>query len=266
MNQQVQLNPDGSVRRRGGIEWTDYTWNVLGGCLHDCEWVMPDGSVAVCYAKTIAERLATSSYKQGFRHHYVHPERLNEPLKAPRGCKIFIDSMADLFGHWVPEEQINAILEVCAKRRDIAFQSLTKNAPRLLKFGLPLNLWVGVSAPPSRMHGKSLTSVQQVQMVRRQLDVLYEVCMHSPPMRTTWMSIEPLSFDIAAVFRSWCHEFRHPLPIKWAVIGAASRGSKLFQPNPDHVERCHAVLRDYGVKIFHKGNLKWNPHLEEFPS
>lgn len=263
MNKQLKLNRDGSVKSRG-IEWCDFTWNVLGGCEHDCEWVMPDGSLAICYAKEVAERLATSSYPNGFKHHYFHPERLAEPLKAPPGSKVFLDSMADLMGHWVPAEQIELIFDACRHRRDVYFQSLTKNAPRLLKFAIPLNVWVGVSVPPSHMHGKVLTREQQEQMVYKQLDVLNTLHLNAP-QRITWMSIEPLSFDIAAVFHKWIAHRKLPLPLKWAVIGAASRGSTLFQPEQKHTEDCHAVLRLYGVKIFHKGNLDWKPHLEEFP-
>lgn len=258
MNKQLKKN--GSR----GIEWTDYTWNVLGGCLHDCEWVMPDGSVAICYAKEVAERLATSSYPHGFKHHYYHPRRLEEPLTAAAGVKVFLDSMADLMGHWVPEEQIKAIFDVCRKRPDIHFQSLTKNAPRLLHFALPDNVWPGVSAPPSRMHGKDLSDDQQDAMVRRQLDVLAELLDRNPSLKT-WMSIEPLSFNIASIFHDWTVRNRITLPLKWTVIGAASKGSRFFQPDPEHVEDCHRILRLHGAKIFHKGNLKWEPHLEEFP-
>ena len=42
--------------RSRGIEWTDETRNATGGCLHDCQWFMPDGTIAVCYAKELAER------------------------------------------------------------------------------------------------------------------------------------------------------------------------------------------------------------------
>ena len=45
-----------------GIRWCDYTWNVVTGCLHECQWRMRDGSVAECYAKTIAEGLASAAY------------------------------------------------------------------------------------------------------------------------------------------------------------------------------------------------------------
>src|SRR3990167_2707371 len=82
------VNPDGTTRR-------GYTWNVVGGCQHDCKWLV-DGQIAECYAKTIAERVATASFPNGFEHHYFHTERLQEPLKLKGPAGIFIDSMSDL--------------------------------------------------------------------------------------------------------------------------------------------------------------------------
>jgi protein gp37 len=66
---------------------------------------MPDGSVAICYAEAVAERLAASAYPHGFAHHYWRPEMLQAPLKVKQPAKIFLDSMSDLMGHWVPDEQ-----------------------------------------------------------------------------------------------------------------------------------------------------------------
>lgn len=252
-------NPDGTVRR-------GYTWNVVQGCLHDCHWVI-DGKKVECYAKTVAEKFKSAKFfMDGFEHHYFHPERLDAPLNLKEPAGIFLDSMADLMGHWVPEEQIDQVLSVCAKADWHIFQLLTKNAPRLLKFALPPNLWAGVSAPPTFMHGKELTPEQQRAMVWMQLDVLAKLKALGHPV--CWMSIEPLSFDIAAVFEDWSdaeEDFR-ALPLDWAVIGAASNGPRYFQPNPEHVAGLHSVLRFHGCRVFHKGNLKWEPHLEEFPA
>ena len=39
---------------RRGIEWTGRTVGVFGGCVHDCRWLMPDGTWAICYAKNLA--------------------------------------------------------------------------------------------------------------------------------------------------------------------------------------------------------------------
>ena len=58
-----------------------------------------------CYAKGIAERF-TTGYPNGFEHHYWRPHSLDAPRKLKTPAGIFVGSMADLFGHWVPEEQI----------------------------------------------------------------------------------------------------------------------------------------------------------------
>jgi len=139
-----------------GIEWTNYTWNPIAGCRHGCQWRMPDGSIAECYAKTIAERVAQDFYPDGFESHYWHPDRLDEPSKVRKPSRIFIDSMSDLLGTWVPRDQIIAVLEVCAQNPQHSFQLLTKNAPAIEQWVFPANVWVGVSSPPDFMCGKQL--------------------------------------------------------------------------------------------------------------
>ena len=190
------MNKQAKASGKRGIEWTNYTWNPVGGCQHGCRWLMPDGSVAECYAETVAERVAQSAYPHGFEHHYWRPELLHEPLQLTTPSRIFLDSMSDLMGHWVSEEEIEAVLDICAKADWHHFQLLTKNAPRLLQFKFPPNVWVGVSAPPTTMFGKNLSLAQQERMVSRMMDVLQQV---DVPVR--WMSIEPLSFDIGPLLR-----------------------------------------------------------------
>src|SRR5689334_22712652 len=95
------------------IEWTDYTWNPVAGCQHDCAWEMPDGAAANCYAEDIADGAAKSAYPKGFRAHYWKPNKLHEPFSVKEPARIFVGSMADLFGHWVPDEQIEQVLDVC---------------------------------------------------------------------------------------------------------------------------------------------------------
>ncbi len=235
-----------------GIEWCDYTWNPVGGCQHGCRWEMPDGSIAECYAETIAERVAQSKYIHGFEHHYWNPHLLEEPLKLKTPARIFIDSMSDLMGAWVPVEQVEQVLDVCRRAPWHTFQLLTKNSPRLELFDFPPNVWVGVSAPPSMMFGRNLSPLQQQRMVKRLLKALSAV---NVPVR--WMSIEPLSFDIAPLLEN--------SNLQWAVIGAATNGRKTYQPKPEWVANVLDTLDAQGTKVFFKGNLEWSPWREEFP-
>jgi protein gp37 len=155
-------------------------------------------------------------------------------------------------GAWVPEEQVLQVLDVCRQAHWHTFQLLTKNAPRLLQFDFPPNVWIGVSAPPSQMFGKPLTFAQQQRMVTRQIDILRQV---NVPVR--WMSIEPLSFDIAPLLVG--------SNLQWAVIGAATNGRTDYQPEPDWVQNVLDVLDAQGTAVFFKGNLKWHEWREEFP-
>lgn len=262
LNEQVKRNKDGSIKSRG-IEWCSHTWNPVTGCKHGCEWTMPDGTAAECYAKTIADKFRSPNFMpDGFEVHGFHENRLDEPLKLKQPAKIFLDSFSDLMGHWVPDEQIEQVLDVCRRAHWHTFQLLTKNAPRLAKFDFPPNVWVGVSAPPSHMNGKPLDSDQQVKMLYRSMSVLKEV-----NASVRWMSIEPLSFNVGGHLLTSGEIGFVP---DWVVIGAASNGPRTYQPRDYWMRILLGFLNHWDVPVFFKGNLRGGPYTdpwrEEFPS
>lgn len=249
MNRQDKWK-DGVLVGRG-IEWTlifgkhGYTANPVRGCKHACQWEMPDGSIATCYAKEIAERF-TAAYPNGFEEITWHPEELEEIKSKANPCGIFIDSMSDLFGQGVKREWIAQVIETIRACPQHVFFSLTKNPSRFRDFAhdqpWPANWLVGISAPPTFMFGKKLTIDQQRAWLRRALEFLRD-----SPAKTRWISIEPLSFDVSEIVR----EFRDGL--QFAVVGAASNGSKTHQPDPMHFANTLDAL--FGVKVFFKGNI-----------
>lgn len=166
-------------------------------------------------------------------------------------AKAELDSMSDLMGHWVPREQIEQVLAVCRETPQHQYQLLTKNAPRLLQFEFPDNVWVGVSAPPSEMMGKRLSVQQQSAMVRRQWEVMARV-----KAKIRWMSIEPLSFDIVGDF--YGTGLSHKPPFEWFVIGAASNGRTIYQPHPAWVGGVVGYADLLHIPVFFKGNLRGN--------
>lgn len=250
MNKQEKFHKNGDVKGRG-IQWTDFTFNPVAGCFHRCRWTMPDGSTAICYAEEIANKFR-AAYPNGFEYHYWHPRRLNEPLKLKDPAKIFLDSMSDLMGHWVQEEQIKAILDIASQAHWHIFQLLTKNTPRLLQFDFPDNVWVGASSPPDMMWGKPLDQNQQARMLDKTLTVLGQV---NTPVR--WMSIEPLSWDVSGIIAD-------NAPLQWVVIGAATNGPRVYQPDPQHVSRLLEVLDRQSVPVFFKGNIWGNPAIDQW--
>lgn len=255
MNPQIKRKNGVIVSR--GIGWCTHTHNPIGGCFHDCKWKMPDGQIAKCYAGDAARGAASGQYPNGFEYHYWRPDHLDDPLKYSEPAHIFIDSMSDLCGEWVPEDQILLVLDMIKRAHWHIFQSLTKNAPRLLKFAdkLPPNLWVGASTPPDFFLGHELNQRQKDQMLDRTLGVLTIISGYVP---VTWLSIEPLSWDVSEIISQ--HK-----PLKWAVIGAASNGKTKYQPEPGRVQKLHDVLDAQGVPVWHKQNLIWSPHREYWP-
>jgi protein gp37 len=233
-----------------GIEWCDVTANAIGGCSHDCQWVMPDGTVVGCYAKQLAEHgVARAAYPHGFEHHYWRPKALRQLTAGDEPLLIFCDSMSDLFAADVPAEHVRAVLGAMRQAPYHTYQSLTKAAPQLLKYTaeLPPNLWAGVSSPPDWFMKKPLSRPQQQAMLRRSLEVLRSV--KEATGNIVWMSAEPVSWDLAAVLGAG-----HPLD--WIVIGAASSGRRYYQPEAAHVRRLLEVMDATGTPVFYKGNLR----------
>lgn len=257
MNKQYKKNKDGTYSR--SIEWTHYygagsgyTWNPIAGCVHDCKWTMPDGNIASCYAGEVADRFHSDKvYPQGFAHHYWNPELLKEPIKHKTPAGIFAGSMSDVFGATVPADQIQQVLDVIEQCPQHVFFLLTKNAPRLDKFSFPANAWVGVSMPPSFMFGKALTPEQKLRYLQRSYESLERIKGGGP----TWLSIEPLSWNVAPDLEN--------APVSWAVIGAASNGRTVYQPEPVWVKDALSVLDSIDCKVFYKGNIRGNAALKD---
>lgn len=99
---------------KNGIEWCDYTWNPVTGCLHNCPY---------CYAAKMYKRFGLS-FEPIF-----HPERLTEPAMYKIQHKIFVVSAGDLFGNWVPDEWIERVFNV-AMETNHQYLFLTKNPKR----------------------------------------------------------------------------------------------------------------------------------------
>jgi len=142
------------------IEWADYTWNPVTGCLHNCTY---------CYARRIANRFKGWTDSEGDTHYdtilttdnpirelqeplYIAPKerlgkwpkapypygfiptfhryRLDEPQKVKTPSKIFSVSMGDLFGNWVPDEWIDEVFTACFNADWHTYYFLTKNPAR----------------------------------------------------------------------------------------------------------------------------------------
>lgn len=213
------------------IDWCDFTWNPVTGCRHTCEY---------CYARKIANRFCgntaenlksdqiqitnpydrklytlpspfknqdgrTLPFPAGFEP-TLHEYRLQKPVQKKKAANIFVCSMADLFGYWVPTEWILKVFEACEAAPWHNYLFLTKTPSRyvdLEKAGkLPLNenFWYGVTA----------TNAEQMKDAASAMDKL--------PRYNKFLSAEPLNCDLTETVGWTMSNFGSCF--QWIIIGA----------------------------------------------
>lgn len=246
------------------IDWCDSTWNPVTGCLHGCEY---------CYARGIANRFAPFDlphltdngvfkkindlekpiiteckdgkericpYPYGFEPTF-HRYHLNDYI-GKIGRNIFVCSMADLFGDWVPDSWIEEVFAACEKAPQHNYLFLTKNPKRyekLLDRYMPDNMWFGWS---------------QAEPMGDKIVFTANHSVHA------FVSIEPLlkSFE----------EF-HIRGVEWVIIGAETgqRKNKVI-PERKWIEDIVNECRKADIPVFMKSSLAeiWGePLIQEFP-
>jgi protein gp37 len=165
---------------RSAIEWTDATWNPLRGTqpgrVHsDVAWMCvraDDDECIHCYASGLNERIGGGQPYLPPGNHTgqdlvrIHERTLMEPYRWKGSRKVFVCSMTDLFGEWVPEEAIARVFAVMTGCPQHTFQVLTKRARRLAELAPRLpwtpNIWAGVSVGVDRYSWRSNHYLRQV--------------------------------------------------------------------------------------------------------
>lgn len=228
------------------IEWCDSTWNPVTGCRHGCDY---------CYARRIAERFSgydpqygagltqdengnytlraderkyrynrrkrkkeTAPYPFGFEP-TLYRYRLDQPKKWKEPRTVFVCSMADLFGDWVPDSWIHDVMDACYVAPQHRYLFLTKNPER---YGDAVEyletdvkdsagceipaMWLGATAATNRQFSRAYSS------------------------EAIWVSIEPL---LEEIYDEFFVEFYHDgfgegerKRWEWIVIGAETGNRK----------------------------------------
>lgn len=247
------------------IEWCNMTWNPVTGCFHKCQY---------CYARKIAHRFGGASethnneccmecqwitestgeiheleeplfdVDRGINAPYpfefdptFHKYRLDEPQKNKKPQNIFVCSMADLFGDWVPGDWKNEVFDACENAPQHNYLFLTKSPKNLTENGFyraGKNLW----------YGTTITKES-------------EVCNFNylPAQANRFVSIEPLVEDLEI-------PVLHPLllsstiGVHWIIVGAetGNRKGKIIPEKKwidDIVEACTIA----NIPVFMKDSL-----------
>ncbi len=210
------------------IGWTDYSANPLkyrdAGGKNVWACVKVSAGCKFCYSEALGQRYSRGSEfnaaEMAKLTPYLDPEDLSKMLrlKAASGKRCFVGDMTDIFGEWVPDDFIDAIFSLFARRADVTFQVLTKRPERMAKWfarvGATLgpdsiipwplpNVWIG-------------TSAENQEMADERIPHLVEC-----PAFVRFVSIEPLLGSVNLL--PW---LSHDAPLNrrldWVIVGGES--------------------------------------------
>lgn len=236
------------------IEWCDATWNPVTGCLHGCEY---------CYARKIAKRFGgwnggNSRTLVGYNHGGVqiwalenvlekdgrvalypcgfeptlYRYKLDEPLLKKKPQTIFVCSMADLFGEWVPDAWIAEVFETCQKAPQHRYLFLTKNPRRYIHLAMDGLLPMGENF----WYGSTVTDGEKP--------------MFSATGFNCFLSIEPILGEFGFLSK-------HALPdMKWVILGAETGNRKgKVVPERSWIEEVIRWAKASGTAVFMKDSM-----------
>jgi len=216
-----------------GIEWTECTWNPVVGCKHGC-WY--------CYARQQVKRFRQRCEKCYTFEPHIHPERIFDPLRRRKPATIFVVSMGDLWGDWVPAAWIDAVLDVIHACPQHTFLALTKNPERYYEFVKPWNhilqenLWCGITITGSR----DLERIETASLLM-------------PAHQKKFISFEPLLDDAAAILDDMGLDYVGDATIWDAIIiGPLNKRGHDPVTQREWVERIMDVAQTAGVPVILK--------------
>ena len=174
-----------------------------------------------------------------------HRYKLDEPQcwKKPRA--IFVCSMADLFGEWVPDEWIEQVFEACEAAPQHRYLFLTKNPKRYVDlYGNGI-----LRVRDSFWYGSTITGANEPFFFSRMPD-------DNPH---TFCSIEPIIEPVGTM---------QEMP-DWVIVGAETGNRKgKVAPCKEWIDEIAAECKRRGKPLFMKDSLHdlmGDDFKQEFP-
>jgi len=203
-------------------DWVTHTWNPYKGCEFDCVY---------CYVKS----------NKGYSFEPRFSEReLTTDLGKDRF--IFVGSMTDMFGDWVPQNCIKRIINYC-NRFDNHYLFQTKNPRRLIG-------WLKMF-PESTILGTTIETNRITSHISKAPSTYERAYAMSIIRFDKEVTIEPILdfdvYDLALMIKT--------IGPKFVAIGADSKGHNLDEPSPGKIKELIEEISVFTqVKI--KKNLK----------
>ncbi len=197
-----------------------------------------------------------------------HRYRLREYANKKRGREIFVCSMADIFGDFIPMDIIRAVFTVCQQSLQHRYLFLTKNIERYRELH-PAETWPGTSIPivwpDNAWAGFSATDQEDLEAVALDSQWLPKQC---------FVSIEPIHgpVDLSQVEvkgrgafinlltgdRSWMFGGDQAgAKLKWVIVGAetGNRVGKVI-PEREWIMSIKRQCQKAGVSLWMKESLR----------
>lgn len=235
------------------IAWTDKTWNPTTGCSKISQ------GCKNCYAERIFHRPYPGRLFTDVR---CHPERLDQPLRWRKPCRVFVNSMSDLFHEDIPQTFIAKVFEVMNEAHWHTFQVLTKRPERMLKMlsnrvwpwavtieNKPQpNVWLGVSVEDQA------TADERIPLLLQTPAAVRFVSFEPALAAVDWGNFLPLpdrDLNCRNCGKRWTGVHRCERQIEWIIVGGES-GPKA---RPFNIEWARYTIRQSGgagVPVFIK--------------
>ena len=249
------------------IDWCDSTWNPVTGCLHGCEYCYARRIAERFRAREIYDpecqcqrhliergmltgtgkpleldypweqknkdgSITNAAYPFGFEPTF-HRYKLDEPQKWKKPRTIFVCSMADLFGEWVPDEWIAEVFRACEAAPQHRYLFLTKNPKRYV------DLYTNgiMRVRDSFWYGSTITGANEPFFFSRVPD-------DNPH---TFCSIEPILEPVGIM---------QEMP-DWVIVGAETGNHKgKAVPQKEWIDEIAAECKRRRKPLFMKDSLR----------
>lgn len=286
------------------IDWADASWNPVTGCLHGCEYCYARRIAERFRARKIYDpdcqcqrslikrgmlkgtgkplelnypweqknkdgSITNAAYPFGFEPTF-HRYKLDEPQRWKKPRTIFVCSMADLFGEWVPDEWIAEVFRACDAAPQHRYLFLTKNPKRLCLMAIATKVFLwNVDHQDSQVHPRTTEYAEVMRLPIRDnwwfgstIDNSKAACFCDGRTWNTFTSIEPLTEHLNMGIGSFGNS-------KWTIIGAETGNRKgKIAPKREWVENIVEAAQMTGMKVFMKESLRGlmgEDFRQEFP-
>lgn len=296
---------------RTKIDWCDATWNPVTGCLYGCEYCYARKIAERFGAREIYDpecqcqrhliergmltgtgkpleldypwkqknkdgSITNAAYPFGFEPTF-HRYRLDEPKRWKKPRNIFVCSMADMFGEWVPDEWIAEVFKACEAAPQHRYLFLTKNPARFGSINgwnhrhnneyAKDNMWFGTTITRqyelNRMlklpYGNAHTFLS-VEPILERIDIDHYLPTSDARWRCSYCGHYAINYanhcGSCGHIGGYSGSFRKQ-PVNWIILGAESGNRKdKVVPRREWIDNIVQICDARNIPVFMKESLR----------